>query len=64
MPSQVWFERITTYSQFLPSLGGMLLGIYLLKANNLFIRLALKESSGQNLNDESDRTFRNSLSRE
>jgi hypothetical protein len=54
MPSQVWFEKVTTYSQFLPSLGGMLLGIYLLKANNLFIRLALKESDKPDINHESD----------
>jgi hypothetical protein len=54
MPSQVWFEKVTTYSQFLPSLGGMLLGIYLLKANNLLTRLALKEPNGPDGNHDSD----------
>jgi len=54
MPSHAWFEKVTSYSQFLPSLGGMLLGIYLLKANNVFIRLALKEPLKKNLNDESE----------
>jgi hypothetical protein len=53
MPSQVWFEKVTTYSQFLPSLGGMLLGIYLLKADNYFIRLALKGPNKPEVNDES-----------
>jgi hypothetical protein len=54
MPSQAWFDKVATYSQFLPSLGGMLLGIYLLKANNLFIMLALKEPDTPDANHESD----------
>jgi len=51
MPS---LEKVTTYSQFLSSLGGTILGIYLLKPSNVLIRLALREPPKSDVNDESD----------
>ncbi|MGC9966581.1 MAG: hypothetical protein ABSE08_14355 [Syntrophobacteraceae bacterium] len=47
------FQMPYTYFNFLPSLGGMLLGIYLLRVNNLFTTLALNEPNKSHFNHES-----------
>ncbi len=47
------FQMPYTYFNFLPSLGGMLLGIYLLRPNNLLTRLALKVPNKADFSDES-----------
>lgn len=49
------YDKIFAHLFFLPSIGGIMLGIYLLRSDNLFIKLALKAPRKADADaDESD----------
>ena len=53
--ASMMYDKILTHLMFLPSVGGIILGIYLLRSDNLFIKLALKAPQKTDVDaDESD----------
>jgi len=53
-PESIMFDKIFTHLYAFPSVCGMLLGIYLLSPNNVFIRVALKVPGKANVKGEGD----------